>query len=236
MIRKLILPGLVMMIAFFTAACNYPGYGDEPSEPASTGLPALPPESTALPLPVVPTDCDSALTPGQWVGSASISTVASSMGFRVITQNVSIPLQLQINCDGSVTGTAEREGAGEIRVPFALDGTCTESASYEVEGVVLPDGNGTPVLSLAFNTLEGALSCDLDSRISSIPSGEQQRDLTGSTFDIELVPDSSGPDRISGSHWPDTLYQDQFSDMEEMMEESNVDTTTTSSWQLVLQR
>lgn len=235
--RKLFIPVLVIGIALITAACNYPGYGDEASNPAPTSLPALPPDFTAIPLPVEPEDCDSALTPGTWAGSASINTAASSMGFRVISQNVSIPLQLQIECDGSVTGTAVREGAAELRVPFALDGSCTENARYEIEGVVLPAGNtGTPVLSLTFNTLQGVLACNLDSRLSSVPSGEQNRDLTGSSFDIDLVPDSAGPDRISGSQWPDTLYQDQFSDLEEMMEESNVETTSTSSWELVLQR
>ncbi len=237
MIRKLLIPALVMIMALSTAACNYPGFADEPSQPAPNNLPALPPESTIAPLPVDPGDCVSALTPGRWLGSATINTVASSMGFRVINQNVTIPLQLQIDCDGSVTGTAVREGTGDIRVPFALEGACTESANYEIEGVVLPAGNnGAPVLSLTFNTLQGALSCNLDSRLSSIPSGEQHIDLTGTSFDIDLIPDSAGPHRISGSHWPDTLYQDQFSDLEKMMEESNVDTTTTSSWELVLQR
>jgi hypothetical protein len=235
--RKFHLPFLLLIIALIAVACNYPGFSDEPSEPASPNLPALPSESTQIPLPANPGDCDSALTPGRWAGSASINTVASTMGFRVINQNVSIPLQLQIECDGSVTGTAVREGTGDIRVPFALDGACTENARYEIEGVVLPSGNsGAPVLSLTFNTIQGSLSCNLDSRVSSIPSGEQQRDLTGSSFDIDLVPDSATPDRISGSHWPDTLYQDQFGDLEEMLEESNVETTTTSSWELVLQR
>jgi hypothetical protein len=237
MMRKFRLPVLVMIITVITVACNFPGYSDETSEPATTSLPALPPGPTPIPLPEEPVECESALTPGRWAGSASINTVASTMGFRVIEQIVSIPLQLQIDCDGTVTGTAVREGSGEIRVPFALEGACTESARYEVGGVVLPAGStGTPVLSLTFNTLEGTLSCNLESRLSSIPSGEQHRDLAGSISDIDLVPDTATPDRISGNYWPDTLYQDQFGDREEMLEESNVETTTTSSWELVLQR
>jgi hypothetical protein len=237
MMQKMLFVATAMLLALIAVACNYPGFGDEPSEPAPPTLPVLPTVATLAPLPVEPEGCDSALTPGRWAGSASINTVASSMGFRVVNQNVTIPLQLQIDCDGSVTGTAVREGTGQLRVPFALDGACTENASYEIEGVVLPSGNtGRPVLSLTFNTLEGRLSCNLDSRLSNIPSGEQNRDLTGSTFDIDLVPDFATPDRISGSEWQDTLYQDQFGEMEEMMDESNVETTTTSSWELVLQR
>jgi hypothetical protein len=237
MMRKLLIAILVIILAIIASACNYPGFGDETPQPTLNSLPAQPPDPTEIALPVEPNDCESALTPGRWIGSASIDTVASSMGFRVINQNSSIPLQLQIECDGSVTGTALREGAGEIRVPFALDGACTESASYEVRGIVLPAGNsGAPVLSLNFNTLQGGLSCNLNSRISGIPSGEQNHDLTGSSFDINLVPDSVSPHRVSGRDWPDTLYHDQFGEMEEMMDESNVETTTTSSWELVLQR
>jgi hypothetical protein len=239
MLRKTIVLTLILTISLFAVACNYPGYSNGLPEPTPTNLPALPLEPGLDPFSGEPEgNCASALTPGIWSGSASINSAATSMGFRVINQNVSIPLQLAIDCDGSITGTAQRVGEGDIRVPFALDGACTENAGYQVEGVVLPaDGNtGPPTLRLTFFTLQGSLSCNLNSRISDIPSGEQNWDFTGSSFDIDLVPESVTSNRISGSHWPDSLYQDQFDGLEEMLDENNVETTTTSSWELVLQR
>lgn len=237
MIRKLLLLNFVILIALAAGACNYPGYSDEPSDPVLTSLPVIPPTPTFEPFTSEPADdCASALAPGLWVGSASINTVATSMGFRVINQNASIPLQLTIECDGSVTGTGVRQGEGDIRVPFALDGACTENASYQIEGDVLPGNAGAPILHLTFSTIEGAISCNLNSRISSIPSGEQSSDLSGTSFDIDLIPDSTSADRISGNQWSDNLYEDQFGDMEEMLDDANVETTTTSSWELVLQR
>jgi hypothetical protein len=239
MIRKSIVLTLILTITLIAVACNYPGYSNGLSEPTPTSLPALPLEPDFDPFSFEPEgDCASALTPGLWSGGATINSVATSMGFRVINQNVSIPLQLTIKCDGSITGTAQRDGEGDMRVPFALDGACTENAGYQVDGVVLPpDGNtGAPTLRLTFFTLQGSLSCNLNSRISDIPSGEQIWDLTGSSFDIDLIPNSITTDRISGSYWPDSLYQDQFEGLEEMLDENNVETTTTSSWELVLQR
>jgi hypothetical protein len=239
MIRKSIGLTFILAITLFGVACNYPGYSNGLPEPTPTNSPAFPLEPDLDPFLVEPEgDCASALTPGLWSGSASINSVATTMGFRVINQNVSIPLQLTIDCDGSITGTALRDGEGDIRVPFALDGACTENAGYQVEGVVLPaDGNtGAPTLRLTFFTLQGSLSCNLNSRISDIPSGEQIWDFTGSSFDIDLIPDSITKDRISGSYWPDSLYQDQFEGLEEMLDENNVETATTSSWELVLQR
>jgi hypothetical protein len=239
MIRKSILLTLILIITLFAAACNYPGYSNGLSESTPTSLPALPLEPGFDPFSFEPEgDCASALTPGLWSGGATINSVATSMGFRVINQNVSIPLQLTIDCDGSITGTAQRDGEGDMRVPFTLDGACTENAGYQVDGVVLPpDGNtGVPTLRLTFFTLQGSLSCNLNSRISDIPSGDKIWDLTGSSFDIDLIPDSLAMDRISGSYWPDSLYQDQFEGLDEMLDENNVETTTTSSWELVLQR
>jgi hypothetical protein len=232
MTNKPYLMTVLLLLAFLTGACNYPGYSKVPAQSSATS--SLP-DSGQDQTPVNP-DCASGLVPGRWVGSVSSSTTASSVGFRVVNQIASMPLQLEITCSGDITGSASREGSGEIRVPFMLDGTCTENAKYQVSGSVLSDNPSSPILRLTFNTLEGRLSCNLDSSISSIPSGEQSKDLAEASFTVDLVPDSFGSAQISGSQWPDSFYQDQLSGMQEVMDEYDIVTQTTASWVLNLQQ
>jgi hypothetical protein len=99
------------------------------------------------------------------------------------------------------------------------------------------ESTGAPTLRLTFFTLQGSLSCNLNSRISDIPSGEQIWDLTGSSFDIDLVPEFRhiGPDQRQPLALT-ACTRSQFEGLEEMLDENNVETTTTSSWELVLQR
>jgi hypothetical protein len=224
-----------LLLAILVGACNYPGYSRTPLQLSATSSPTAPLDPALEQIGVDP-DCTSALIPGDWVGSVSSNTKASAMGFQVINQIAFIDLQLEISCTGNITGSARREGSGDIRVPFMLDGTCAENARYQVSGSVLSDDLGSPFLRLTFTTLEGALSCNLDSSISSIPSGEHSKDLAGTSFSVDMVPEVHSLTQISGSQWSDTLYQDQFSDTQEVMDEYDIVTKTTASWVLTLHK
>jgi hypothetical protein len=120
-------------------------------------------------------------------------------------------------------------------VPFMIDGTCTENAQYQVSGYVFSEDPSSPILRLTFSTLEGRLTCNLTSSISGIPSGEQDKDLAGSSFTVDMIPDLPGLTQISGSQWPDTFYQDQFSGTQEMMDDYEITTQTTATWVLSYQ-
>jgi hypothetical protein len=231
MSNKTYLVSILLLLAILAGACNYPGY----SRPTVTST--LP--STIEPdqgLIQVDPDCTSALIPGRWTGSVAIDTTASSMGFRVIDQTASISLILDVTCAGEITGSASRQGSGEINVPFMLNGTCTENAQYQVSGLVLSEDPSPPILRLIFSTLEGALSCNLESNISSFPSGEQSKDLVGTSFTVDMVPDSIALTQISGNQWPDTFYQDLFSGTQNGIEEYDVVTKTMATWSLTYQK
>lgn len=224
-----------LLLAILMGACNYPGYSKAPAQ-----LPATHTPTSALGLALdsiqIDPECASGLAPGHWIGSVSINTSASSTGFRIANQTASISLELDISCTGDITGSASRQGSGDIRVPFMLDGTCTENARYQVSGVVLSEDPNGSIMSLTFNPLEGSLSCNLDSSLSSIPSGDQSKDLAGTGFSVEVVPDSLSLTQISGSHWPDTFYQDQFSGTQQVMDEYDIVTQTTASWVFTYQK
>jgi hypothetical protein len=226
---------VLFVLALLVVACNYPGYLKVPAQPSVVSSPTSVVDSDLDQILVDPS-CSSLLAPGRWVGSVSTNTTASSMGFRIIHQTASISLELDITCDGDITGRANRQGDGEIKVPFMLDGTCIENARYQVSGMVLADDPSRPVLSLTFTTIEGALSCNLNSNVSSIPSGEQTKNLTEDSFSVDMTPESLATTQISGSQWPDTFYQDQFSGTQAVMEEYDITTQTTASWQLILQK
>jgi hypothetical protein len=232
---KSYLLSVLLLLALLAGACNYPGYSSAPAQPPVSSLTPSPLDSGSGQIQIDP-DCSSALIPGRWTGNVSSDTTASSMGFRVLKQTASISLQFDITCEGDITGRASREGSGDIRVPFMLDGTCTENAQYQVTGVVLSENRVNPILRLTLNTVEGRLSCNMNSSISSIPSGEQVKDLAGSSFTVDMVPDSLGSTQISGSQWPDTLYQDQFGGIHEPMDDYDITTQTTVSWVLTFQK
>lgn len=225
----------LILLAILLGACNYPGYSKDPTQLSATPTPTAALGLDLDPIQIDP-ECASRLIPGRWLGSVSINTSASSMGFRIANQTASISLELDISCTGDITGSASRQGAGDIRVPFMLDGTCTEYARYQVSGVVLSEDPNNAIMSLTFSTLEGSLSCNLDSSISSIPSGEQSKDLAGTSFSVDVVPDSLSLTQISGSQWPDTFYQDQFSGTQQVMDEYDIVTQTTASWVLTYQK
>jgi hypothetical protein len=226
---------VLLLLAFMAVACNYPGYSRAPAQSPVSSLSPYPFDSGSNPIQLNP-DCASGLIPGEWTGSVSSSTTASSMGFRVINQTASISLKFDITCAGDITGSASREGSGEIRVPFMLDGTCSENVTYQVNGVILSESPAQTILRLTFNAVEGRLSCNLNSSISSIPGGEQIKDLAGSNFTVDLIPDSLNSMQISGSQWPDTLYQDQFGGTPEAMDDYDITTQTNSSWVLTFQK
>jgi hypothetical protein len=226
---------VLLLLAFMAVACNYPGYSRAPAQSPVGSLSPSPFDSGSDPIQLNP-DCASGLIPGEWIGSVSSSTTASSMGFRVINQTASISLKFDITCAGDITGSASREGSGEIRVPFMLDGTCSENATYQVSGVILSENPTQTILRLTFNTVEGRLSCNLNSSVSSIPGGEQVKDLAGSSFTVDLIPESLNSMQISGSQWSDTLYQDQFGGTPEVMDDYDITTQTNSSWVLTFQK
>lgn len=226
---------VLLLLAFLAGACNYPGYSSAPVQRPVGSITPSPDESGSNPIQLNP-DCASGLIPGEWTGSVSSSTTASSMGFRVINQSASISLKLDVNCAGDITGSASREGSGEIRVPFMLDGTCIEDATYQVSGVILSENPTQTILRLTFNTVEGRLSCNLNSSVSTIPGGEQVKDLAGSSFTVDLIPESLNSMQISGSQWPDTIYHDQFAGTQDGMDEYDITTQTVSSWVLTFQK
>jgi phosphoglycerol transferase MdoB-like AlkP superfamily enzyme len=65
--------------------------------------------------------------------------------------------------------------------------------------------------------------------------GNKQKDLAGSSFTVDMVPDLLDLTQISGSQWPDTLYQDQFDGTHEPMDDYDITTKTTASWVLSYQ-
>jgi hypothetical protein len=235
MSKQPILLTVVLLLALLAGACNFPGSSNRAAQTQISSVSPSPLGSDSEQISLDP-DCTSALIPGRWIGNVSTSTTASSMGFRIINQTASIALDFDISCAGEVTGSASRDGSGEIRVPFTLDGTCTEYAQYRVNGVILSENPSSPVLRLTFDTVEGRLSCNLNSSISSIPSGEQAKDLAGSSFTVDMVPDSLDLTQISGSQWPDMLYQDQFDGAHEPMDDYDITTKTTASWVLSYQK
>jgi hypothetical protein len=120
---------LVLLVA--AVACNLPGRSQTTPVPPVVEAPPLP-ESTQPPVPQE--NCISPLEPGIWAGAVSLASSASRMGFQVIEQQAALPLNLLVNCDGTVSGTAARSGQATINVPLAVNGTCTDSVQYEVRG------------------------------------------------------------------------------------------------------
>jgi hypothetical protein len=199
-----------------------------PVHPTATATPTATPEPTSTPTPV---PCTSSLEPGGWTGEVHLLSTGSRSGFQVISQESVIALELDIECYGSVTGTASRTGTANITVPLTVNGVCIDEAFYDVSGVV----SGTaeePELYLEMTVREGTINCEVNSRTRQIPGGEQEYDLEGYTQLVQVFPTSVEPNRVEGTNWQDYLYQDKVPGLESMMVENSVRLDQQSAWML----
>jgi hypothetical protein len=235
------IPTVLLVLALAATACSLPGLQSFQNTPTPLPAPDLPPvEETAEPpqVEVLPTEtlaeCTSPIEPGVWSGQVQLVSSVSRMGLRVLEQQSVMPLTLQVGCDGSVNGAAARSGEANINVPLALNGVCTESVNYEVTGQVVETSNG-PRLDLDFSARQGRLSCNMDSRISAVPSGEQSANLNGYQQQVQAAPSTVSEDRIGGQNWPDRLYQDQLPGLESLIVEAGLNLERSSTWQLELE-
>lgn len=228
MSKKIFLMLAIFLAAVATTACNYPGYSSSSSQPAVTSMLPAPLDPNQV---VIDPDCAWPLAAGDWAGNLSSQTTASALGVRVIDQIAQISLEIEVSCAGDVQGSATRTGSVEVRVPFTLDGNCIENVQYQVSGFGRLEQRDSPALHLTFTAQQGSLTCNLDSNHPSIPDGEQTKDLVGSTFSMVLTPDISTPTWISGSQWTDTFYQDQFSGIQQVMDEYGVVPQTINTWE-----
>jgi hypothetical protein len=175
--------------------------------------------------------CRSPLETGPWNGEVELRSTASRSGLQIIRQQAVIELDLEIGCQGQITGTAIRTGEAFISVPILVNGTCQEEVQYNVLGNVF----GTeeqPELEMRFTAKEGQISCDVSSRTAQIPSGKDATDLRGYSFLVQIFPDLITEDRLEGDDWPDRLYQDQLPTLEELIEDANLAVVESSSWYL----
>jgi hypothetical protein len=194
----------------------------------ATLTPTSTPTPTATPTPV-PTVCASPMEPGVWRGSALSNTVAGRSGFQVIDQDAVIDMALRISCDGSIIGNALRTGEANINVPLSVNGVCTDNADYEITGRVT-GSPAQPTLDLTFKTRSGSLDCDVNSRLESVPSGEQSTDLTGQIIRVQVQAEAASNNHVEGSQWPDRLYQENMPQLDELIEEADLNVESASAW------
>lgn len=202
-----------------------------PLQPSPTPAEAA---EAATPTSEAEVECASPVEPGLWTGPVELASTASGMGFRIIDQQAAMQLLLEVACDGSITGVASRSGNASINVPLSVDGACTDVAEYDVTGAASGDP-AHPTLDLELSTRQGALSCDVNSRLSSVPSGEQSTDLAGQTLPVQVTAASASPGSLEGNDWPDRLYQDQMADIDSLIEDADLTVERTSSWRLTRQ-
>jgi len=220
----------IFLVAAVATACNYPGYSSSTRQPNGTDMTSAPIDPSQV---FIDPDCAWTLAAGDWSGNLSSQTTASALGVRVIDQTARIFLQIEVSCSGDVQGSATRTGSVEVRVPFTLDGSCTENVQYQVSGFGSSEQGASPNLQLTLTAQQGSLICNLESNHPSIPGGEQTKDLSGSIFTLVLKPETSTSTWISGSKWTDTFYQDQFSGIQQVMDEYGVVPQTISTWELL---
>lgn len=232
MAKKSYLMIAIFLVAVVVSACNYPGYSGSSRQLNGSDLTSVPNDPSQV---LIDPDCAWTLAAGDWAGNLSSQTSASALGVRVIDQTSQIYIEIEVSCAGDVQGSATRTGSVEVRVPFTLAGSCTENVQYDVSGFGYSEQENSPNLQLNFTAQQGSLTCNLESNHSSIPGGEQTKDLTGSAFSLVLTPDISTPTWISGSQWTDTFYQDQFPGMQQVMDDYDVVPQTTSTWELLFQ-
>jgi hypothetical protein len=213
----------ILILVLAAAACNLPARDRAEITP--------PPAPAAEGEPPVAENCASPVPPGIWTGSAQLASSASRMGLTVIEQEAALPLNLLVECDGAVSGSASRSGQASISVPLALNGACTDSVQYDVRGSI----SGTEqnlVLDLVLTAREGGMACDVNSRISSIPSGPQQVNVAGQEEQLRLSGISPRADRIEGRDWPDRFYRVQLPNLDELIVEYELDVEEQGAWSL----
>jgi hypothetical protein len=241
--RYLIIISVLMVVSLVTSACSlqiievFVSPTATPTLPAPTNTPLPPPQPTPTPAPeptptvVIVEECTSPVEPGNWVGSVLLSSTATGMGFRVVQQSAALPLILEVHCNGSITGTATRTGEAEINVPFMLNGDCTDLVEYDVVGRAV--GRETrPTLELEMIPTQGTIACQLSSRVSSVPSGNQIVDITGRRTGVTVTADEASENHLAGSRWPDRLYQETLTELDDFIEDAGLTVRNEAAWRL----
>lgn len=220
---------IFLALAFAALACNLPGRSQTQNIPEPPPVEA-PPLAEPVP-PVAAENCVSPMEPGIWAGSVNLTSTASRMGFQVLEQRAVLPMNLLINCDGTISGTAARSGQASINVPLTVNGVCTDSVQYDVRGLVGGEPQN-PTLNLSLTAREGSMSCDINSRVQSIPGGEQQANLAGQEEDVQITAAAASVNRVEGADWPDRFYQEQLPDLDRLMVEYELDVESGATWAL----
>jgi hypothetical protein len=76
------------------------------------------------------------------------------------------------------------------------------------------------------------MSCDVNSRIASIPSGENKVNVTGQEEAVQVTAAAAGDNRVEGANWPDRFYQEQLPDMDRLIVEYELEVQTSGAWYL----
>jgi hypothetical protein len=247
--RYLLIISVLLVVSLVTSACSlqiievFVSPTATPTLPAPTNTPLPPPQPTPTPTQapeptpeptptvVIVEDCTSPVEPGNWAGSVLLSSTATGMGFRVVQQSAALPLILEVHCDGSITGTATRTGEAEINVPFMLNGECTDLVDYDVVGRALGRVD-RPTLELEMIPTQGTMACQMSSRVSSVPSGNQIVDITGRRSGVTVTADEASEDHLAGSRWPDRLYQETLPELDAFIEDAGLTVQNESAWRL----
>lgn len=232
------------MVSLITTACSlqiievFVSPTETPPAPTGTPFPTpTPAAATPTPVPeptptvVVIEECTSPVEPGTWAGSVLLSSTATGMGFRVVEQSATIPLVLEVECDGSITGTASRTGEAAINVPLTLNGACTDQVDYNVFGRALGRPE-RPTLELEMAPTQGTIACEMSSRVSSVPSGNQVIDVSGRRIGVTTTANEASEDRLSGNYWPDRLYQDTLTELDDFVSDAGLTVRNEAAWLL----
>jgi hypothetical protein len=227
--RKQSFTAILLALSLAVAACNLPAR----SQTQVTPVP--PPVVEGGPLPPAETEnCPSPVAPGIWTGSVQLASSASRMGITVLQQQAALPLNLRIECDGTISGSASRTGQATLNVPLAVDGLCTDSVQYDVRGDAAGSAQN-PVLNLYFTAREGALNCDVNSRIGAVPTGEQHVNVAGQEEQVQVTADAVGANFLQGQSWPDHFYREQLPDMDRIINEYELEVESSAGWSLTWQ-
>lgn len=246
--RTLLIISAVLIVSLITSACSLQiievfvsPTATPPPAPTGTPFPTPTPRATSTQAPeptlrpsptvVVIEECTSPVEPGLWAGSVLLSSTATGMGFRVVEQSATLPLVLEVHCNGSITGTASRTGEAAINVPLAVNGACTDQVEYDVVGraVGRPE---RPTLELEMTPTQGTIACQMTSRVSSVPSGDQVIDITGRRTGVAVTASEASENHLAGERWPDRLYQDTLTELEDFIQDAGLTVRNEAAWRL----
>jgi len=223
----------VLLVAL--AACSpFKNLPQVPTQQPSPEANSLPEENVTTP------GCQAPIPVGLWSGAAQLGGEGGWKNARYTGPNgieVAIPdanvlkqdgqslINLDVACDGSVTGTAISNSTVTMEISLGglfaiMQAECSAQATSALHGAARQDEPGSqPYFDLRANVESGQYTCSWNSAVPELQSSALSGDLSGTDASFQVPIERVQADQLGGSTWNSADLEQMISSYVQMVKQ-----------------